>query len=87
MTARQLGELLEGDPLTDREIKVLTGAACGETANQTGDRLFLASETIREYRKTAIAKLGAKNIAHAVALALASGVVNPERVVESDECP
>jgi two-component system, NarL family, nitrate/nitrite response regulator NarL len=70
-----LGEILEGEPLTDREAEVLAGAADGETAAQTGARLFLSSETVKGYRKRIIAKLGARNGTHAVAIALRRGVL------------
>lgn len=70
-----LGEILEGEPLTDRETEVLAGAADGETAAQTGARLYLSSETVKGYRKRIIAKLGARNGTHAVALALRAGLL------------
>ena len=70
-----LGEILEGEPLTDRETEILAGAAEGETAAQTGARLFLSSETVKGYRKRVIAKLGARNGTHAVALALRRGLL------------
>jgi DNA-binding CsgD family transcriptional regulator len=61
--------------LTDRETEILAAAADGETAAQTGERLFLSSETVKGYRKRIIAKLGARNGTHAVALALRSGLL------------
>ena len=70
-----LAELLEGEPLSDREAEVLAGAANGETAAQTGARLYLSPETVKSYRKRVIAKLGARNGTHAVAVALRSGVL------------
>ena len=73
--ASLLGEILEGEPLTDRETEILAGAADGETAAQTGARLFLSSETVKGYRKRIIAKLGARNGTHAVALALRTGLL------------
>jgi DNA-binding CsgD family transcriptional regulator len=76
-----LGEILEGEPLTARERDVLAGAADGETAEQTGARLYLSSETVKSYRKRAIAKLGAKNGTHAVALALRTGLLPLRRPV------
>ena len=79
-----LGEILEGEPLTERETEILAGAADGETAAQTGERLFLSSETVKGYRKRIIAKLGARNGTHAVALALRTGLLplraKPQRV-------
>jgi DNA-binding CsgD family transcriptional regulator len=77
-TTSLLGEVLEGEPLTDRETEVLAGAAEGETAAETGKRLFLSSETVKSYRKRVIAKLGARNGTHAVALALRSGLLPVE---------
>ncbi len=68
-----LAEILEGEPLNDRETEILAGAAEGETAAQTGARLYLSTETVKSYRKRIIAKLGARNGTHAVALALRDG--------------
>jgi DNA-binding CsgD family transcriptional regulator len=82
VTTTLLAEVLEGEPLTDRETEVLAGAAEGETAAQTGARLFLSSETVKSYRKRIIAKLGARNGTHAVALALRSGLLPLKREPE-----
>ncbi len=70
-----LAEILNGEPLNERETQILAGAANGETAAQTGARLFLSPETVKSYRKRVIAKLGARNGTHAVALALRSGLL------------
>lgn len=70
-----LAEILEGVPLNVRETEILAGAANGETAAQTGARLYLSPETVKSYRKRVIAKLGARNGTHAVALALRSGLL------------
>jgi two-component system NarL family response regulator len=75
MTNTLLAELLEGEPLNPRETEILAGAADGETAVQTGQRLYLSPETVKSYRKRIIAKLGARNGTHAVALAMRSGVL------------
>ncbi len=74
-----LAEILEGEPLNDRETEILAGAAEGETAIETGRRLYLSSETVKSYRKRIIAKLGARNGTHAVALALRNGLLPVER--------
>jgi DNA-binding CsgD family transcriptional regulator len=71
-----LAEILEGAPLNDRETEVLAGAANGETAAETGARLYLSPETVKSYRKRVIAKLGARNGTHAVALAIRSGLLS-----------
>lgn len=70
-----LGEILEGEPLTEREEEILAATADGHTAAETGRRLHLSSETVRSYRKRIIAKLGARNGTHAVALALRTGLL------------
>lgn len=70
-----LHEILEGEPLTEREAEILEGVAEGETAVQTGKRLYLSSETVKGYRKRVIAKLGARNAPHAVAVAIRRGLL------------
>jgi DNA-binding CsgD family transcriptional regulator len=75
MSSTLLSEILEGEPLSDREAEILAGAADGETAAQTGERLYLSTETVKSYRKRVIAKLGARNGTHAVALALRKGLL------------
>ena len=70
-----LAEILEGEPLTERETEILEGVAEGETAVQTGRRLYLSSETVQGYRKRVIAKLGARNAPHAVAVAIRRGLL------------
>ena len=81
MTAQGLRDLLVGDKLTDRELQVLHGAALGEKAWQTGERLHLATETVRCHRKTAAAKMDAPNVTRAVVVAIAAGMLNLERLV------
>lgn len=82
MTASNLRELIEGDALTEQEVEVLYGIALGETALKTAERLFLANETVKGYKKTLIAKLGAKNSANAVAIAIGTGVIDISRVLD-----
>jgi DNA-binding CsgD family transcriptional regulator len=74
-----LSEILEGEPLNERETEILAGAAEGETAIETAQRLYLSAETVKSYRKRIIAKLGARNGTHAVALALRSGLLALDR--------
>ena len=79
-----LAEVLQGEPLTERETEILAAAAEGETAAQTGARLYLSSETVKGYRKRIIAKLGARNGTHAVVLAIRRGLLplSPQRSPE-----
>ena len=80
-----LGEILEGEPLTDREIEVLYGMAIGDTADKIGKYLFLSPDTVKDYRKRAIAKLGARNNVHAVAVAIGKGIVNIQIIMDEYE--
>lgn len=82
MTAQNLHELLQGKPLNEREIAVLTGVALGETAADTGARLFLAAETIKENRKKIVAKLGAKNLYNAVAVGIGIGYIDITKIID-----
>lgn len=74
--------MLGGDSLTEREVEVLALAASGVSARRTGEKLHLSDETVKGYRKRIVAKLQALNIAHAVALGCAIGLVNCEAVLE-----
>jgi DNA-binding NarL/FixJ family response regulator len=56
-----------GQPLTERELEVLRAIADGEQNWQIGRRLNLAEETVKTHVRHVIAKLAARNRAHAVA--------------------
>lgn len=49
---------------------MLDGAADGESAAETAARLHLSVETVKDYRKRAVAKLRARNLIHAVVIAI-----------------
>lgn len=82
MTAAFLSELIGGQPLNARETHVLVATAQGYTAAETGKQMFLATETVKQYRKRIIAKMGARNMAHAVAIGIGAGLINMESVLE-----
>lgn len=67
--------LLRGQPLTVVEVDALDGVARGESAAETGARLFRSTEAVKSQRKKAYAKLGARDRAHAVALAFRAGLI------------
>jgi DNA-binding CsgD family transcriptional regulator len=77
-----LREILEGEPLTDRELEALQGAALDETAAETGRRLHLATDTIKGHRKRAAAKLGVRSVTRAVVVAVATGALNIADLVD-----
>jgi DNA-binding NarL/FixJ family response regulator len=80
MTPKRLHELVEGDQLNDNEVEVLLRAAKGESHKDSAEGMAYADDTIKAMRKYAIAKLGAKNITNAVAIALATGIINPDLI-------
>lgn len=71
--------------LTERECEALEGAARGESNEQTGRRVFLSHNTVKRYRQNAITKLDAKNVTHAVAVAIRGGYIEcpPEKRQEA----
>jgi RNA polymerase sigma factor (sigma-70 family) len=73
---RRLARLREEQPaLGQRELEVLRATAEGETAEETAHRLTLSAETVKSQRRVVIAKLGARNVTHAVHLAHERGLL------------
>jgi DNA-binding CsgD family transcriptional regulator len=70
---------LEGKPLTEPELEVLRAAAEGLSAQETAERLLKSRHTITTQRRTLQAKLGARNLPHAIALAYHYRVLQPPR--------
>lgn len=67
--------------LTRQQLAVLVGVANGESIKETAARLWLSCGTVRCHRAGAYRRLGARNGAgHAVALAMAAGLIRPEQV-------
>ncbi len=60
---------LEGKPLSTPELEVLEAAAAGLSAKETAARLVKSPHTVIAHRRSIQAKLGARNLPHAVALA------------------
>ena len=60
-------DALSGQPPTEREIAVLQFVADGLTNKEIALRLSLSEETIKSYLQRIMAKLEARNRAHAVA--------------------
>ena len=71
-----------GKPLTEREIGALELAARGDTVKQTAERMIVAPETVKTYRKNAMAKLGARSVTAAVAYAIGLGMVNLDALMD-----
>jgi DNA-binding CsgD family transcriptional regulator len=60
---------LKGKPLSKPELDVLRAAADGLSAKETAQRLVKSEHTVIAQRRALEAKLGARNLPHAIALA------------------
>lgn len=65
----------ERRPLTDREIEVLCLLAQGLSAEAAGQRLYLSRNTVRTHVKRMRAAVGARNVAHLVAIGYHTGAL------------
>jgi DNA-binding NarL/FixJ family response regulator len=65
-----------GSPLTRRQREVLQLLADGLSTDAAANRLGLSAETIRTHTKAVIRRLEARDRAHAVAIALRSGLID-----------
>lgn len=64
--------------VSPREREVLALIASGADLQQIADELTLSVTTVRTHARNALRKLGARNRAHAIALAIQHGVIDPE---------
>jgi DNA-binding NarL/FixJ family response regulator len=62
--------------LTNREMEVLRLITVGKTSKEVADRLSLSVETVRSYRKSMMRKLGARNIASLIRVAMEEGITH-----------
>ena len=65
--------------LTPRQVRVLATAADGASCKETAREWFVDPSTVRNYRRAANRRLGAKYTAHAVHLAHAAGILPASR--------
>jgi DNA-binding CsgD family transcriptional regulator len=65
--------------LSPSELDVLSAAAHGMTTTESARHLGKGTETVKTQRRQVILKLGARNIANAVALATSSGNLTSDR--------
>jgi DNA-binding CsgD family transcriptional regulator len=79
----EIGQVLDGSsealagPLSPREREVLSLVATGADLQQVADELTISLATVRTHIGKAHRKLGARNRAHAVALAIQNGLIEP----------
>jgi DNA-binding NarL/FixJ family response regulator len=73
--SRELQHCLAGERLTARELDVLRLVAQGQSNKRVGALLDISEETVKTHMKNILPKLGARDRAHAVALALGRGLL------------
>jgi DNA-binding CsgD family transcriptional regulator len=61
--------------LTAREREVVARIAEGDTTGVIAEQLFISPTTVETHVRKAMARLGAKNRAHLIAIALSSGEI------------
>jgi two-component system NarL family response regulator len=69
---------IEGGTLSARERSILLLMAAGRTNTEIGLSLFLATKTVERQVATIVRKLGARNRAHAAAIAVSRHIVDPD---------
>jgi len=62
-----------------REVEVLALVAQGHTNAEIGAALYISEETVKSHLRHIIAKMGARNRTHAVAIAV--GFPMPDRAI------
>lgn len=76
-------DVLRGRKITAIELDALAGAARGESQVDTARRTGKSVETVKTQRRFAISKLGGRNMAHAVAIAAAEGLIDVDAIGRS----
>jgi DNA-binding NarL/FixJ family response regulator len=69
------GHPRRGSALTRRQREILQLYADGQSTARVAKRLGLSAETVRTHTKAILARLGARDRAHAVAIALRSSLI------------
>jgi DNA-binding NarL/FixJ family response regulator len=62
--------------LTPRELDVLRLVGSGHTTREVSERLGISPKTVENHKQRMFAKLGVQNQAHAVAVAMRSGILS-----------
>jgi DNA-binding NarL/FixJ family response regulator len=75
--AVEIAEHSADDALTPRELDVLRLIAGGNANKEIGAQLSLTEETVKSHIRNILAKLGASDRTHAVAIGLKHGIIDP----------
>lgn len=74
--ATTLANHADDEPLTPREVAVLSLVAEGNSNREIGSALSIAEETVKGHIKSILSKLTANDRAHAVAIGLKRGIID-----------
>ncbi|MBZ5622687.1 MAG: response regulator transcription factor [Acidobacteriia bacterium] len=74
--ATEIAEHATDDGLTPREVDVLRLVACGNANKEIAAQLSLTEETVKSHIRNILAKLGANDRTHAVAIGLKRGIID-----------
>jgi LuxR family transcriptional regulator, quorum-sensing system regulator SdiA len=80
VAAREPSQWAADVRLTRREIQCLQFAAHGNAAPATARQMNRSVDTVRRHLKSAMAKLGARTIAQSVAIGVACGLIEGDRL-------
>ena len=75
--AAEIAEHATDEPLTPRELDVLRLVAGGNANKEIAGQLFLTEETVKAHVRNILAKLGANDRTHAVAIGFKRGIIDP----------
>jgi DNA-binding NarL/FixJ family response regulator len=75
VVAENLAVYVGGDPLTEREVEVLSRIAEGDRNRDIGERLGISEDTVKVHVKRIMDKLEAKDRTQAVAIGIRRGVI------------
>jgi DNA-binding NarL/FixJ family response regulator len=73
--ASNLAEHLSDEPLSNREVEVLSQVAGGNKNRDIAKRLIISEETVKVHMKHIMEKLGANDRTHAIAIAARRGFI------------
>lgn len=68
--------------LTERELDILKLVGAGLTSREIAGRLKISHKTVENHKQRLFAKLGVQNQAHAVSVAMRTGLMRPDRIVD-----
>lgn len=73
--AMELGQHIDSEPLSARELEVLRLVSVGKTNREIAAQMGVSEETIKSHVKTILCKTRARDRTHAVAIALRRGML------------